>query len=141
MEIVRGDQNCTQTHTPIPISLVFLRKCRNKTKNGQFSLQLIFIKINTMFKTRSLTKIVLMIFLRWDKEDWYSRKNESREEKKQGSWTGLVDQIVSILLFTLTPILVVIINLIKVLIGIKWDTSQQLGIVSEHTCIHKYYLR
>ena len=34
MEIVRGDQNCTQTHTRRPIlCLVFLRKCRNKTKN------------------------------------------------------------------------------------------------------------
>ena len=54
LEIVRGDQNCTQTHTHTHrhthtqtythihththteayfISLVFLRKCRNKTKN------------------------------------------------------------------------------------------------------------
>ena len=37
MEIVRGDQNFTQTHkhTPRPIlCLVFLLKCRNKTKKN-----------------------------------------------------------------------------------------------------------
>ena len=44
MEIIRGDQNCTQTHTHRHththmeahfISLVFLRKCRNKTNKKE----------------------------------------------------------------------------------------------------------